>query len=130
MIKKIVFCFLVILCLSGCGKKQRFINICMQNSGSSAYCSCMYNVVSQNIEDTDSFINWFITINNSNLKTKPKNNLLEPEQAGIYAGLLANLSHCALKDTVFADKFGKNTNASEEDIRKLNKTIEEAFDKL
>ena len=55
MIKKIIFCFLVMICLSGCGKKQRFIERCTQNDLSYNICECMYTEVSQQIEDTDGF---------------------------------------------------------------------------
>ena len=46
MIKKIVFCFLVILSLSGCGEEHRFMTLC-RNEGSAVPCKCMYNEISK-----------------------------------------------------------------------------------
>lgn len=51
------------ICLSGCGKKQRFIERCTQNDLSYNICECMYTEVSQQIEDTDGFIEWFVAAN-------------------------------------------------------------------
>lgn len=44
MIKKIVFCFLVILSLSGCGEEHRFMTLC-RNEGPAVPCKCMYNEI-------------------------------------------------------------------------------------
>mgnify|MGYP007126805019 CR=1 FL=1 len=47
---------------------------------------------------------------------------------GIYARLLVNMVHCAVRDTVFFDKFERVT--SKKDINSLAKTMDEVFDKL
>lgn len=130
MAKKILFCFLVILSLSGCGKKQRFIERCTQNDVSYNICECMYTEVSQQIEDTDGFIEWFLTVN----KKTPPSSIKKEEtteeiiREGIYARLLVNMVHCAVRDTVFFDKFERVT--SKKDINSLAKTMDEVFDKL
>lgn len=84
----------------GVWKKQRFIERCTQNDLSYNICECMYTEVSQQIEDTDGFIEWFVAAN------KKDDTMEDIMRGATYAGLLSNMVHCTLSDTVFNKKFG------------------------
>lgn len=118
MIKKIVFCFLVILSLSGCGEEHRFMTLC-RNEGPAVPCKCMYNEIS-----TDGFIEWFVAAN------KKDDTMEDIMRGATYAGLLSNMVHCTLSDTVFNKKIWGNEKASDEDIKSLAKTMADFMDSL
>ena len=124
MIKKIIFCFLVMICLSGCGKKQRFIERCTQNDLSYNICECMYTEVSQQIEDTDGFIEWFVAAN------KKDDTMEDIMRGATYAGFLSNMVLCTLSDTVFNIIICCIEKASDEDIKSLAKTMADFMDSL
>ena len=65
MIKKIVFCFLVILSLSGCGEEHRFMTLC-RNEGSAVPCKCMYNEISKQVKDMKHYNDWLIVFQKLN----------------------------------------------------------------
>lgn len=129
MLKKIIFYSLVILCLSGCGKKNRFMKFCMKSDDSSVICECMYNGISKHITDIDNFIDWITTIQKHkeltlyNLKIKSELYLSNPEQWEQYQSLLDNyVLLCGMIGTKDADEFLK-------DIGEHNKIVEEAVNK-
>lgn len=80
--------------------------------------------ISQQIEDTDGFIEWFVAAN------KKDDTMEDIMRGATYAGLLSNMVHCTLSDTVFNKKIWGNEKASDEDIKSLAKTMADFMDSL
>lgn len=74
--------------------------------------------------DTDGFIEWFVAAN------KKDDTMEDIMRGATYAGLLSNMVHCTLSDTVFNKKIWGNEKASDEDIKSLAKTMADFMDSL
>ena len=69
MLKKIIFCFIVILCLSGCGEEHRFMTLYCNNNGPSTACKCVYNGISKHVKDMKHYNDWLTVFTKLNVET-------------------------------------------------------------